>query len=107
VQLRENDAPKSSLTQLAVSVVSPSGFDDRTTGILPSGDMAATLIPPPTMSVSAERVKVTVAPGQAAAGVKLITAPSGWAKTGKPPANATTTMSNTIEIPLQLANPIT
>jgi hypothetical protein len=41
--------------------------------------------------------RLTVAPGQAAAGVKVINMLS-VAKTGEPPANATRTTSNTIEI---------
>jgi hypothetical protein len=46
---------------------------------------------------------LTVAPGQAAAGVKVIDGSNG-ANTGETPANATRTMSNTIEIVFKPAN---
>jgi hypothetical protein len=47
---------------------------------------------------SGGRVTMTLVPGQADAGVKVIAIL--WAKTGETPANATRTMSNPIEIVL-------
>jgi hypothetical protein len=81
--------------------MSPTGSDDTTGSKNESGDTAAMLIPPPTMSVGMFTEILTVAPGQAAAGVKVIgKVDPSRAKTGETPANATRTTSNTIEIVL-------
>jgi hypothetical protein len=66
-----------------------------------SGDAAAMLIPPPTMSAKGS-AKVTLSPGQAAGGSKVIAILG--AKTGETPANATRTMSKPIEIVFKPAN---
>jgi hypothetical protein len=79
--------------------MSPTGSDDTTGSKNESGDTAAMLIPPPTTSVAMFTEILTVAPGQAAAGVKVIDDSNG-ANTGETPANATRTMSNPIEIVL-------
>jgi hypothetical protein len=77
--------------------MSPAGLDVQI-GLLLSGDTAATLIPPPTMS-GVGKVTVTVVPGHAAGGSKA-SGNDGPAKTGETHTNMTKTMSNASEIVL-------
>jgi len=62
----------------------------------PGSDVTTAPITPPKVSWKGMFAEIlTVAPGQAAAGVKVMNV---GAKTGETPANATRTTSNTIEI---------
>jgi hypothetical protein len=84
--------------------MSPTGSDDTVkliSKLSPNEEIAKDECPSKSRITTLE-VRMIVCPGQAAAGAKVIVAPS--ANTGEPPTNATRTARSSIEIVFKLAN---